>query len=202
MNALSTILHNVKSNWRALFAALLCVVAIGAWLAPAYHLGKRPSGDLITLRSQFGVFRVTYIFSKGQPATATFLDEQKKDWQSTAVHLESWHRVYPFLGPFRISNLRVYWREYLLPSAGSETMQYRFITGASGPIQIPIWRVCLPLYFLFIPAIWQMIGYGLRRRRNRFRVGVCPRCGYDLRASPDRCPECGEVPESAPRSAA
>ena len=56
-------------------------------------------------------------------------------------------------------------------------------------VAVPFW---LPASVLgIIPAWWLTRLNRRRRQRHRTRMGFCLRCGYDLRASEERCPECG-----------
>ena len=55
-------------------------------------------------------------------------------------------------------------------------------------------------WLAILPGLWVILAVRRRNlRKRRAKEGRCPDCGYDLRETPEQCPECGARPASATR---
>lgn len=112
-------------------------------------------------------------------------------WDGTSLAFE---RRAPALGPdpMRVPDLtRLH---SVLGVRYAEGWAGRPAPTATGPpdyrlLLVPVWYPLLA--FAVAPALWLVREWKHRKARQRGASGLCPACGYDLRASPDRCPECG-----------
>ena len=68
--------------------------------------------------------------------------------------------------------------------AGFAVVHFDFRGMRVRELRVPLWL--LVLITGVAPGV-----YVFRRLRAPSPRGTCPRCGYDLRATPERCPECG-----------
>jgi hypothetical protein len=78
-------------------------------------------------------------------------------------------------------------------------------TASDGPYRYVFSHAHVPYWFVLVVLsapfwLWLARARIRRRRARQARLGQCLQCGYDLRATPGRCPECG-TPASAEASA-
>jgi hypothetical protein len=98
----------------------------------------------------------------------------------------------PTLGPTRTAptNARQqYPIHFRMKGLGFEVVDAATRYGSYFKVDVLYWS--MPL-FLIAPAAWLWLAI-VRRNKLRRASGLCSVCGYDLRATPERCPECGTV---------
>ena len=91
-----------------------------------------------------------------------------------------------------------------LTHGSSEADKLDLFSMVSNPVlqgRLPYYGSGRSCWCLYIP-FWLLVltcaafpGHSMllvHRRRKRKKLGLCLKCGYDLRASKERCPECGE----------
>ena len=118
--------------------------------------------------------------------------------RSTRVHNVEYLRMSTWAAP---TGAQAY--SYLSPAVRFSTWEFAGIRlysahGRNGMSAvtgtIPCWIVAAATAVL--PLYWTALRLrSYQRGRERRSAGLCQACGYDLRATPQRCPECGRVGE-------
>jgi hypothetical protein len=116
------------------------------------------------------------------------------------VFISDWRVDYFNLRPHNIRDTNLpssgwWWQDWgvccFRPSNPSKPWTARAADALSLPRYTPssVIMYSAPLWPMFVLAI----AAAVLARGPRRRDGTCRSCGYDLRASPKRCPECGEA---------
>ena len=175
-------------NLLTLLSLLLCVAVVALW-ARSYSMsyGMRWS-DAEThgfTYSRFGrlLMHNTRSSNYGPPHSPRF------EYFATRPHrlrdTDSFVRMFRFDAATLRGTRRTEWCRFGFTYA---SVTNRGLDGVL--VSLPLWLAAVITGLL--PAVRLRVFLRQRARSRRQKIGSCPRCGYDLRATPDRCPECGQ----------
>ena len=164
------------------FSLVLCVAATALWVRSYYVR------DIVAIGLKGGHSHIAQSILGRLHIQSALSGKSSGGFSHTSDRLSPeavWHggmSSYPLVVRWRLGFVFQTYTRYRMgfeqPSGGFVT-RHRLII-------IPYW--CPAAAFALAPAVWVVCW---RRRRRQHRAGLCPRCGYDLRASKERCPECG-----------
>jgi hypothetical protein len=200
-----TTLRLRRIRWKLLrfFPHILTVLFALAWiLSSHYYLSidylyrdtgyNRAGADIQTGRMDFGWW------TRWAEPPASEKSPVDRVWRIRSIRLSndvvSW---WPQFVPYDLSadDWQVAWWEKF-PCVEVSSNRFDSMFTKSHAVTVALW---LPMSMALCAAIMLECRWRLpaRRRRRRALAGLCAACGYDLRGSVGRCPECGTQPVNA-----
>jgi hypothetical protein len=183
-------------NTLTVLSLVLCVGTLGLWVRShcvsdwITHDRESATGAVVTARkTEIGI-------GAGHAAVTVRTENWFDDggnWRDSTKAIDdwSWDRA-EVQDPLPAETPPTIWTRmgfaFTRDSSGDWFQGYRQTRVAA-----PLWLASLIAAAL--PAIRLTRAFRVGRRTA---AGRCVRCGYDLRATPDRCPECGTVPKRSP----
>lgn len=137
------------------------------------------------LGTSHGHFRISWEYGLGRPVTVEFHDDTPV-WSYTR---HDWPEFNRYLRADRQAVLG--WQYYRQRSSQplGDAPVIATVYHDTTALCIPYWGLVTAAALL--PAAWLLATLRRMVRGRRIGRGLCAACGYDLRATPDRCPECG-----------
>jgi hypothetical protein len=187
-------MKRMLANLAAAMSLLLCAATIAIWIR-SYWVGDqlhRSRWTIVALldgTQQMHSFEIFFVASRGGFLIESRVQDahwtQHDSMLPAGVSVErSWTTHPP--KELEYTDLRVPWWRL---GFGYHVANYgRGYVATNHDLWFPAWSVAL--IFAVLPAVRIIRG---RRRRRRSKENRCLNCGYDLRATPDRCPECGTI---------